>query len=148
MKIIFYSSGDNKLARLIGYSYLGSIAEDELTEKVEQIFLRDENEIKKNLSYLGDSINNIQIMALGCYGQNSIVINLVNGLNDIFSISEKIILINIDSIYNLYIKLGTAAINLKWERLGCFLLKKGINSEIMKINKLVEEIREGIVTIL
>lgn len=148
MKIIFYSSGDNKLARLVGYSYLGSITEDKLTEKIEQIFLRDENEIKNNLSYLGDSINNIQIMALGCYEQNSILINLINGLNDIFSITEKIILINIDSIYNLYIKLGTVAINLKLKRLGFFLLKKGINLEMIKINKLVKEIREGIATIL
>ena len=144
MKIIFYSSKDNKLAKWIACSYLNYIDQYNLNKKIKDIFLKSENLSKNNLCYIGSRKDNCQIIALGCYGQNNIILNLITGLNDIFSIQEKIILINIDSIYNIFINLGLTAINLKLESIGLLLLKKGIIVETPKINKLVKEIRERI----
>ena len=144
MKIIFYSTKDNKLAKWIACSYLNYIDQYNLNKKIKDIFLKSENLSKNNLCYIGSRKDNCQIIALGCYGQNNIILNLITGLNDIFSIQEKIILINIDSIYNIFINLGLTAINLKLESIGLLLLKKGIIVETPKINKLVKEIRERI----
>ncbi|MBM7556014.1 DUF3189 family protein [Halanaerobacter jeridensis] len=144
MKIIFYSSRDNKLAKWIAYSYLNYINSEQITKKIEDIFLEDDDLFKNNLCYLGNSSDNCQVIALGCYGQNNIILNLITALNNIYSIQEEVILINIDSIYNSSINLGLKAIDFKLQGLGFLLLKKGIIAERSKINKLVEEIKERI----
>ena len=38
MKIIFYSTGDNKLAKLIAYIYLDMLNKDRLISKLKDIF--------------------------------------------------------------------------------------------------------------
>ena len=144
MKIIFYSSGDNKLARLIAYIYLDLFSKDRLISKLEDIFFNNEEQSKNNLCFVGTGNHNYQVMALGCYKQNNIIINLITGLNSIFAIKEDIILINIDAIDNLFIKIGIIAINFKVKKIGLLLLERGVIYEMPRINRLVKELKEKV----
>ena len=147
MKIIFYSTYDNKLAKLIANNYFDFIVTEKLTAKIKEIFSPEKRLVENNLYCINKKDSPVEVIALGCYGQEQIMFNLITGLNDIFSIQEKIVLINIDVLYNLLIKLGVKAVNLKLERLGLFLIEKGVIQEMPKIKKMIIKTKERIAEI-
>lgn len=147
MKIIFYSTWDDKLAKLVADNYFDFINTEKLPVKIREIFLAEKKQQPKNIYCVTEQDNSLQIIALGCYGQEQIIFNLITSLNDIFSIKEKIVLINIDILYNIFIKLGLSAVHLNLKRLGLFLLKKGISQEIPKIKNIIKKTKERIAEI-
>jgi hypothetical protein len=126
MKIIFYSNSDNKLAKLIAYQYLDYVDLKSLVAKIEEVFLIKSNTPKDNLTVVGKTDENNKILAVGCYGQENIIMNLINGLN------------------NLFIRLGIFAGKLNLKSLGGLLLKKGIVSEMTEINKIIDQTKERV----
>ncbi|MGM0369406.1 MAG: DUF3189 family protein [Bacillota bacterium] len=144
MKIIFYSNSDNKLAKLIAYQYLDYVDLKSLVAKIEEVFLIKSNTPKDNLTVVGKTDENNKILAVGCYGQENIIMNLINGLNNMFGIQEEILLVDISLISNLFIRLGIFAGKLNLKSLGGLLLKKGIASEITEINKIIDQTKERV----
>ena len=138
MKIIFYSNKNNKLAKSIAYQYLN------LKKSVEDVFLLSETDHKKNLSVLGVSEAGHKVVVLGCYQQKKIIFNLIAGINNIFSIREKIVLVDTDVVDNLFLKLGKVAMKLNFKNLGIILIKKGIYKENQIINKIIKRTKERV----
>ncbi|MGM0501473.1 MAG: DUF3189 family protein [Bacillota bacterium] len=140
MKIIFYNSKTNKLAKLIAYRYL---KENDL-EKVKEIFLETKIIPKKNLLVLGTSDEGHDIAVLGCHNQKKIVFNLIAKLNELFEIKEKLILVDTDIVNNYLFKLGKLAIKLNLESLGLLLIRAELSNQKELIDKIIKETKEQV----